>query len=139
MKLNEIKKLAEIMNGAGISKLEVSEDGFSLKLEMGNAVSAPSASCSSSEPSVSSEAVGIRDASEAIKAPLVGTVYLAPNPESPAFVKEGDRIKKDEVVCIIESMKMMNEITADRDCVIKKICVADGDAVEYNQQLFIIE
>ena len=71
-----------------------------------------------------------------IKAPMVGVFYPAPSPGAPAFVKKGDQVKKGDVLCIIEAMKMMNEITADEDGVLVDICAGEGELVEFNQILF---
>jgi len=74
-----------------------------------------------------------------INSPLVGVFYEASSPNKDAFVKEGQQVKKGQVLCIIEAMKVMNEIVAKEDCKIKKILVSNEDIVEYDQELFIIE
>ena len=74
-----------------------------------------------------------------ITAPLVGTFYRSPNPESEAFVNVGDRISKGKVLCIVEAMKLMNEIEADKGGVVKAILVDNGQPVEFGQPLFVIE
>ena len=74
-----------------------------------------------------------------VLSPMPGTFYRAPSPDDPPFVKEGDSVKKGDTLCIIEAMKIMNEIEADDNGVIKKILVDSGQAVEFNQPLFIIE
>ena len=74
-----------------------------------------------------------------ILSPMPGTFYRAPSPDDPPFVKEGDSVKKDDTLCIIEAMKIMNEIEAEDNGVIQKILVESGQAVEFNQPLFIIE
>ncbi len=73
-----------------------------------------------------------------IKSPIVGTFYRSPAPEAPAFVQEGDTVKKDTVVCIIEAMKIMNEIRAEADGKIEQVLVESGEPVEYGQPLFLI-
>ena len=77
-------------------------------------------------------------AGKAIKAPLVGTFYAAPSPDQPPFVQVGDTVKKGDVVLIIESMKLMNEVTSDVERVVQEILVKNGDAVEYDQPLMIL-
>ena len=72
------------------------------------------------------------------QAPLVGTFYAAPSPDQPPFVQVGDTVKKGDVVLIIESMKLMNEVTSDVDGVVQEILVKNGDAVEYDQPLMIL-
>ena len=79
------------------------------------------------------------DESKLIKSPMVGTYYAAPSPESPAFIKVGDTVTDDTVVCIIEAMKVMNEITAEMKGKIAEILVGNGDNVEYGQALFRVE
>lgn len=74
-----------------------------------------------------------------ILSPLVGTYYAAASPEAAPYVKEGDRVKKGTILCLIEAMKMMNEVTAPYDCTIRKIHISDGGLVEYNTVLFDIE
>jgi acetyl-CoA carboxylase biotin carboxyl carrier protein len=73
-----------------------------------------------------------------VKAPMVGTFYRAPNPNSPSFVEVGQTVKEGEPLCIIEAMKLLNEIEADKSGVIKEILVQNGEPVEYGQPLFVI-
>lgn len=73
-----------------------------------------------------------------VKAPIVGTFYAAPAPDQPPFVQVGDTVKKGDVILIIESMKLMNEVTSDVDGVVKEILVKNGEAVEYDQPLMIL-
>lgn len=74
-----------------------------------------------------------------VKAPIVGTFYRAPSPDAEPFVKEGDMVKKGQVLCIIEAMKLMNEIESEVSGVVRKILVANGEPIEYGQALFLIE
>lgn len=74
-----------------------------------------------------------------VKAPIVGTFYRAPSPDAEPFVKEGDTVKKGQVLCIIEAMKLMNEIESEVSGVVRKILVANGEPIEYGQVLFLIE
>lgn len=76
---------------------------------------------------------------EAIESPMVGTFYSSPDPESPEFVRVGDTVTPDTVVCIVEAMKVFSEIKADRSGVVTEVCVANGSAVEYGQPLFRIK
>lgn len=89
------------------------------------------------EPSISAEAA-IQSGSE-IRSPMPGTFYKAPSPGADSFVKEGDVVKKGDTLCIIEAMKIMNEIEAESSGVITKIIVEDGTPVEFDQPLFILE
>ncbi|WP_234554418.1 acetyl-CoA carboxylase biotin carboxyl carrier protein [Thermus caliditerrae] len=74
-----------------------------------------------------------------VKAPIVGTFYRAPAPDAPPYVKEGDRVEKGQVLCIIEAMKLMNEIESEISGIVKKILVQNGEPVEYGQPLFLIQ
>lgn len=76
---------------------------------------------------------------EYITSPMVGTFYSSASPNAPAFVSIGQEIKVGQVLCIVEAMKLMNQIEADKSCIIKEILVTDGSAVEYGQKLFAIE
>ena len=79
------------------------------------------------------------DTGKSIKSPIVGTFYSAPSPTKPPFVKVGDKVNEGDTVCIVESMKVMNEIQADISGTVKSIAVKDGEAVEFGQPLIIIE
>jgi len=70
---------------------------------------------------------------------MPGTFYSSPTPEDPAFVKKGEKVKKGQILCIIEAMKIMNEIESDYDGTIVDVCIENGEAVEYNQPLFVIK
>jgi len=74
-----------------------------------------------------------------IRAPIVGTFYRAPAPDAPPYVKEGDRVEKGQVLCIIEAMKLMNEIESEVSGIVRKILVENGEPVEYGQPLFLIQ
>ena len=74
-----------------------------------------------------------------VKAPIVGTYYRSPSPDKPPFVKIGDKVKKGDVIMIIESMKLMNEVQSEFDGVVERILVTDGQAVEYDQPIMIIK
>ncbi|MCL6527514.1 MAG: acetyl-CoA carboxylase biotin carboxyl carrier protein, partial [Thermaceae bacterium] len=74
-----------------------------------------------------------------VKAPIVGTFYAAPSPDAPPFVKEGDRVQKGQVLCIIEAMKLMNEIESEVSGTVKQLLVRNGEPVEYGQALFLID
>lgn len=81
----------------------------------------------------------VQESGTAVKSPMVGVFYSAPSPDSEPFVTVGSAVKKGDVICIIEAMKLMNEITAEQDGIIKEICAQNGDIIEYGQKLFIIE
>jgi acetyl-CoA carboxylase biotin carboxyl carrier protein len=84
-------------------------------------------------------AAGVTLTGKIIKSPIVGTFYAAPSPEKPAFVTDGSRVSKGDTVCVVEAMKMFNEITSDYDGVVKEILVNNGDNIEYGQPLIVLE
>lgn len=134
MDTEKIRELAEIVRDYGLTSLDITEDGTSLSfrrepVSRGNAPAAPT------ESAESSEVYNFSDVSE-IKAPMVGTFYASASPDVPSFVRIGSKVHKGDTLCIIEAMKLMNEITADCDGEIVDICVSDGDIVEYGQTLF---
>jgi len=79
------------------------------------------------------------DDGEIITSPMVGTLYSSPSPDSPPFVKVGDKVKRGDVLCILEAMKIMNELEAEYDCKILDILAGNGEAVEYGKPLFVVE
>lgn len=87
----------------------------------------------------SASAAGTDDNLEPVKAPLVGTFYAAPSPDADPFVQEGQKVSKGETLCILEAMKMMNELTAPYDLIVRRILGVNGEMAEYNQVLFEVE
>lgn len=142
MTVQEIERLADLMKEKGLSSLEWAEGDRSLKLTMGG-VSAAAAVQTSAQTAgttaVAAAAVAASPEPEAgnlMKAPMVGVLYLAPSPGAKPFVGVGSRVKKGDVLCIIEAMKLMNEIAAEQDGEILEICAEDGQIVEFGQPLF---
>ncbi len=150
MKHNEIKELISIFDESDLTKLKINDKEFSITLEKGTLVTAASAPAPAAAPAVepaqpaasvnttASEAVSESNA-VTIDSPMVGTFYVAPSPGAPAFVKTGDKVSKGQTIGIVEAMKIMNEIEAEFDCVIKKRLVEDGQPVEYGTPLFEVE
>lgn len=103
----------------------------------GNA--AASASSASETVKENAPAAGTDDNLEPVKAPLVGTFYAAPSPDADPFVQEGQKVSKGETLCILEAMKMMNELTAPYDLIVRRILGVNGEMAEYNQVLFEVE
>lgn len=154
MDIRKIKKLIELLEETGISEIEIKEGEESVRLsrhsypvEMQPAVrymQAPQTSIAhvpapAAAPAIESKSAAPAVSGHRVRAPMVGTMYTAPSPEAPAFVSVGQSVKVGDTLCIIEAMKMFNEIEADRAGVIKEILVSNGDPVEYDQPLFIIE
>ncbi|WDE04563.1 acetyl-CoA carboxylase biotin carboxyl carrier protein [Thalassomonas viridans] len=151
MDIRKIKKLIELVEESNINELEISEGEESVRISCGNAgaatvvqaapavmpaaapVAAPAAAAAPAEqakPAVSGHVV---------RSPMVGTFYSASSPDAPAFVEVGQHVNAGDTLCIVEAMKMMNQIEADKSGVIKEILAENEDAIEFDQPLFIIE
>ena len=140
MDTNRIKELAEIMSRYALTSLKVSEADGCVELERAAArpASGPDTPVSMAVDApelMLPETVDFNDITE-VKSPIVGVFYSSASPESVPFVTIGSKVKKDDVLCIVEAMKLMNEITAEQDGEIVDICVKNGDIVEYGQVLF---
>ncbi len=138
MKLEEIEKVIHLFEKANISSLEVEDDGVKIKLtkEMTPIVvnGTPIVEASNEE---NKEEVK-PTSGKTIKSPLVGTYHQAPYQDGKPFVSVGQHIKKGDKLCIIEAMKVMNEITADKDGTVLEILANEGDMVEFDQALFVL-
>ncbi len=149
MDLDRIRDLIEILEDTNVSELSIEENGNKIYIKKGygdNVVKEQPVVHKELEGTVKNEEKITKNDDEdknedreEIVAPMVGTFYRGPSPDADPFVEVGDTISKGEVVCIIEAMKLMNEIEADTDCKIVDILVEDGEAIEYGQVLFEIE
>ena len=145
MDIRKIKKLIELITESDVEEIEIKEGEETIRISrrsqqvVSQAMisSAPQASHAPVAQSEQSSAPEITN-SITINAPMVGTFYRSPSPETPPFVQVGQHIKEGDVICIIEAMKMMNQIEADRSGVIQAIDVNDGEPVEFDQVLFTI-
>ena len=143
MDINKINELAKILRQNQLTKLDLTEGDSRLVLEAeGRAVTTveiPVVSVDHTAEILAEPAVIVEKTEEKTgveqKSPLVGTVYLAPQAGAEPFVKAGDRVKKGDVLCIVESMKMFNHIEAEYDGTIEEICVDNGQIVEFGQAL----
>ena len=146
MDIRKVKKLIELLEESGIAELEIKEGEDSVRISrqttviqnatpvaMAPAVAAPDASAAKA-PIASQEPRGHH-----VKSPMVGTYYGAASPTSSPFVKEGQSVSVGDTLCIIEAMKMMNQIEAVKSGIIRSILVENGSPVEFDQILFIIE
>ena len=152
MTIEEIKQLIDLANETGVAELEVERQGnrvwirraavatqHEVVLPQYNASATTGASTSQPAPLSSTPTAAAADSSVSlVKAPIVGTFYESPSPGSPAFVKPGDTVQVGQVLCIIESMKLMNEIEAETSGVIVARLVENGRPVEYGEALFSI-
>ncbi len=149
MDIRKIKKLIELLEESGIAEIEIKEGEEAVRISRmptGNAVvhampqmtaAVPAEAPAAAAPVES--AAKPRPNEHVITAPMVGTFYASPTPGAKPFVEIGDEIKVGQVLCIIEAMKMMNQIEADRAGRISSIMARNGDPVEYGQPLFVIE
>lgn len=144
MEIKDIRALAGIMAEAGLTSLEYSEKGASVKLErapgQAAAIAAPLPAEAVEAPAAEGPAP-VKDSWEKgtmVKSPTVGVFYTSSSPESEPFVKVGDAVKRGDTLCIIEAMKLMNEIPAEIDGTIAEICASNGQVVEFDQPLFRI-
>ena len=146
MDLRKLKKLIDLVQESGIAELEVTEGEEKVRIVkygMQAPVAAPHAAHHATPLAVAApvevmEAANPQPAGHVVKSPMVGTFYRSASPSSPPFVEVGQGVKSGERLCIIEAMKLMNEIESDQDGVIKAILVENGQPVEYGQPLFII-
>jgi acetyl-CoA carboxylase biotin carboxyl carrier protein len=150
MDLRKLKKLIDLVQESGIAELEITEGEEKVKIVRGGQISVSSAPMAAHAPSLASgprpSAIAAAAPPEpaptpegpVIKAPMVGTFYRSPSPDAKAFVEVGQSVKEGDTVCIIEAMKLMNEIEADAAGVVKAILVENGQPVEYGQPLFIL-
>lgn len=150
MDLRKLKKLIDLVQQSGIAELEITEGEEKVKIVKGGPVSlsgiAPPPAPPTDRTAAPTAAVAAPSAAEpapvaeghVVKAPMVGTFYRSPSPDAKAFVEVGQTVKEGDTVCIIEAMKLMNEIEADASGVVKAILVENGQPVEYGQPLLIL-
>lgn len=140
MKESDIRKYAQLMKELELTGLEITEDNQVVRLERNVSLAVPAAVAVAAEPAAPGSAPEARerDDSLSVTSPIVGLFYAAPAENAEPYVSLGDKVKKGQTLCIVEAMKLMNEITADCDGVIDKICVTNGQMVEYGTELFRI-
>ena len=154
MDLRKLKKLIDLVEESGIAEIEVTEGEEKVRITRSVAApavqtvyapaapvqAAPAAPAPSAAPAApATPAPAVRALSNAQKSPMVGTFYRAASPSTPAFVEVGQTVKAGDTLCIIEAMKLMNEIEAEKSGVVKEILVENGQPVEFGEPLFIIE
>jgi len=155
MDLRKLKKLIDLVQESGIAELEITEGEEKVKIVKGGAVSIAPASAATLGLGTAPAPAEVRPAPAApaappaaepeagqeghvVKAPMVGTFYRSASPDAKPFVEVGQTIKEGQTICIIEAMKLMNEIEADASGVVKAVLVENGQPVEYGQPLFIL-
>jgi len=144
MDLRKLKKLIDLVQESGIAELEITEGEEKVKIVKGGAVSVSAAPTAAllPAPAVAPAAAAAEpepgQEGHLVKVPMVGTFYRSPSPDAKPFVEVGQAVKEGDTICIIEAMKLMNEIEADASGVVKAILVENGQPVEYGQPLFIL-
>jgi acetyl-CoA carboxylase biotin carboxyl carrier protein len=149
MDLRKLKKLIDLVQESGIAELEITEGEEKVKIVKGGPVSVMTAAAPAAAPAPAA-AMEAKPAAtppaeptagqegHVVKAPMVGTFYRSPSPDAKPFVEVGQSVKEGDTICIIEAMKLMNEIEADASGVVKAVLVENGQPVEYGQPLFIL-
>ena len=150
MDIRKVKKLIELLEESGIAEIEIKEGEESVRISRNGpsmtmpqmqyapAMAPPMAAPAAAAP-VAAEAAAPEVSGHVVTSPMVGTFYEAPSPGSAPFVEVGKSVKEGDTLCIIEAMKMLNQIEADKSGVIKQMVAENGQPVEFGQPLFIIE
>ena len=139
MDIEQIKRLVQLFEGSGLTALEVGEGETKIRMER----QTPCRPASPSSPEIAGSAkreeaadCGGPSGYLEVKAPMVGVFHAAPSPDAEPYVRRGDRVKQGDVLCVVEAMKLLNEIVAEADGEIADICAKDGQVVEFSQTLF---
>jgi len=150
MDIRKVKKLIELLEESNIAEIEIKEGEESVRISRNQTTplmampaaapvaAAPVAAAAAPAPAAEAPASDPGPSGHLIKSPMVGTFYRSPSPSSPAFIEVGKHVKVGDVICIVEAMKMMNQIEADKAGVIEAILVEDGQPVEFDQPLVTI-
>ena len=150
MDIRKVKKLIELLEESNVQEIEIKEGEESVRISRGGtpaaiqpapnfaAPVAPQVAMPAPAAAAEPAAAPASPAGHAIKSPMVGTFYQSPSPDTAAFITVGQAVKKGDIVCIVEAMKMMNQIEADQSGVVEAILAKDGEPVEFDQDLIII-
>ena len=150
MDIRKVKKLIELLEESNIDELEIKEGEESVRITRNSgtvvtqAIAAPAPAAVAPAPAAAPVAAPAAEASEpafnghVVKSPMVGTFYRSPSPSSPSFIEVGQSVKAGDVLCIVEAMKMMNQIEADKSGVIEAILIEDGQPLEFDQPMITI-
>ena len=149
MDIRKVKKLIELLEESAISEIEIKEGEESVRISRANAAptymppAAPAPAAMAAPPAPPPPPPAPAAESEidgtVINSPMVGTFYMSPSPGAPAFVKAGQSIKPGDTICIVEAMKILNQIESEVSGVVKEVLVADGQPVEFGEPLMIVE
>ena len=146
MDIRKVKKLIELLEESGLSEIEITEGEDTVRITRRIPKDAKQTKVYTSLNTETNEQENTNEGTKhghqnnfhKILAPMIGTFFLTPEPGTPAFVKVGDEVSQGDTLCIIEAMKMMNQIESDIDGIVERILVQSGDPVEYDQALFLI-
>ena len=158
MDIRKIKRLIELLDESGVNEIEIREGEEAVRITRAAAApagagwgpppayaypqpapQAPRAESPPREEAAAREPAGAEPSGHVVRSPMVGTFYRSPSPGAASFVEEGAPVKVGDTLCIIEAMKMLNQIECDRDGVVRAVLVDNGQPVEYDQPLFVIE
>lgn len=152
MDIRKIKKLIELVEESGIAELEITEGEESVRINRNNMSAGPAypqfapqqyapapAQQAPAPVAVEAEAAPAAPTGHQVKSPMVGSFYSASSPEAPAYVEVGSKVNVGDTLCIIEAMKMMNQIEADKAGTVRAILAENGEPIEFDQPLFIID
>ena len=140
MDLQQIEKLVQIIENSSMLEFSIQEGDTKIKMSRRGTMGVPGeASVTIAQTAPAAQAEEESEDETYITSPIVGTFYSAPSPEAKAFVKVGDRVKAGQTVCILEAMKLMNEIESDFDCEIEAVLVSNEQKIEYGQPLFKVK
>lgn len=145
--ISQIRDLVKLVEESGVGEITVEENGAKIIVRNPNVAAAPVAVAPAAAAAPAAAPAAAHEQAEAkrpaswkpVTAPMVGTFYAAPSPDADPFVKEGDKVNAGDPLCIVEAMKLMNEIPAEEMCVVREVCVSNADPVEYGTVMFYIE
>lgn len=150
MDLRKLKTLIDLVSESGVAELEITEGDDRVRIVNHSqtaavaapapaVVAAPAPVVAAPAPAAAAPAAPAEPAGKPVPSPMVGTFYRAPSPGAEPFVSVGDTVKKGQILCIIEAMKLLNEVEAETDGVIQEVCVENGQPVEFGQSLFVLK
>lgn len=150
MDLDKIERLIRMLESSSLIEIEIEEDGLRMRMQKAQALAPQPAAIPliaqpvqttvpvTAAPAAPGEAAVAEPDVPTIDSPMVGTFYSAPTPGDPPFVQVGDQVEDGQMVCIVEAMKLMNDVTSKLSCIIEKVLVENGEPVEFGQPLFAI-
>jgi acetyl-CoA carboxylase biotin carboxyl carrier protein len=152
MDIRKVKKLIELLEESDIAEIEIHEGEESVRISRASQVAitapaaapvaAPAAPATMAAPAIAespAEPASPEISGHQVMSPMVGTFYRAPSPDAKPFVEEGDQVSVGDTLCIVEAMKILNQIESDKAGTVKKILVENGEPVEFNQPMFVID